>query len=263
MHDNLPFLRKLGDELAQLAVADEAAQRSSTRRHWRRPTVALAVPALAVILLAVVAIAPSNQSGGLAGAYAAMSPDGQILHTVQQITIKNDGRLALAQTSETFWDGSRLRGIIRDGDELVSETVVDDGSVITYLAKRNRLREAPLNLQGGARHMDPVQIFRELYRDGKLDDAGSQTVDGRQLTKVTMSEGRELRTWLIDPETENPVQYTIQAGDPQAPEYVFTARYTTYERLPLTEGNKIKLQMTDRPGADKLPGLARPDDLDG
>jgi len=261
MTDEIPFLRKLGSEFSELATRDELAGRSAAARRWHRPALAALIPASAVVILGVVALAPSDRTNSLAEAYAAVAPAGQVVHSVQDVTITSRGRTVARQLIQTYWDGSRLRTLTSEEGRLVSENVVTNNNVAAYLPKSNTIRESPLNLLAGDRYKDPVELFRELYRGGRLQNAGTQALNGRTVTKATMQDGNELRTWLFDQDTETPLRYSIITDDPAPPSYSFTADYITYEHLPNNLQNKRHLEMDPHPNATRTTGAVRPTDV--
>lgn len=261
MTDDIPFLRKLEAEFSDLTARDEAPSLAA-RRQWRRPLLVFALPTVAVIVLALMALVPSEQSTGLSDAYAATAPDGKILHAVQNVTVVSHGKSAVEQSVETFWDGTNLRTLTKKDGRLISESISDNDNVATYLPMPNTIRQSPLSLLSGERYKDPVERFRELYRAGKLHAAGTETVNGKTMTKAAMRDGDELRTWLFDSDTQTPVRFSTLVGDPSSPSYAYTAEYLSYERLPRDAANQQELSMSAHPGATRSEGAVRPTDFE-
>lgn len=282
---DLPFLNQLGDELADRARRDEAMlDRRGIRMlgRWRMSALAAAFG------VAVVAVAAIGLDGGTPSvaerAYAAASPQGKILHTVEDILIRSNGDRARApakrrhpraeplvaahQRIETWSDGTRRRSVIgevEDGTVVpTSETASSGESVATYVFALNALLRPsqPVKLLGGRRHTDPIEVFRQLYRQGKIEAAGETTLDGRTVKRLTMHDPGQQRTWLVDPETFQPLRYRITVGDSDRPRFQYTVRYLTYERLERTAENERHLRMSPHPDAKVLTRPLKPTDLE-
>lgn len=262
MTDELPFLHKLGTEFSQLTARDELAARSTPALRWRRPVSAVIASGLAAVILGLIALSPSERSSGLAEAYAAVAPAGKIVHAISQVTITSGDRTVTRQSIETYWDGTRLRTLTSEDGRLTSEaTMSSDDKLATYLPKSDSIRQSPLKLLGGDRYRDPIELFRQLYRSHMLHDAGTQAFNGKTVTKATMRDGNELRTWLFDKDTQLPVRYSIVTDGAGSPSYSYTADFSTYERLAPNATNEQRLDMGSHPGADRTTGPVRPSDV--
>lgn len=264
---DLPYLDQLGDEFARRAHRDEAKQQRRRLLPGRWAVPALAAAALAVIILGAVGIAPDASPTGLADrAFAAVSPKGEIVHTVQDITIHENGDLQLHQRSEQWWDGERKRSVtgkVTNGQIVpLTEMVVDGDIATTYLVTSDQLRRETRNFLGGQPQDDPIAVFRELHRQGKVKSAGTATFEGRDVQRLIRREGDgQLRTWLVDPETFQPLAYRMIVGDADRPAFAYTVRYLTYERLERTPQNEARLEMSPHPGAQVTDEPVKPTDI--
>ena len=263
---DVPFLDQLGEELARRAQRDEAARQRRRRAfaRWQAPALAAALAAAAFLVLG---IAPGATPPGIAErAYAAVTPEGEIAHSIQDITIHQDGKLALHERTERWWDGQRMRALTSKvaGDDVVplTERVVVGDTLTTYLVQRNQLRRDERNFLGGQRQDDPIAVFRELYRQDKVKPDGTATLDGQEVRRLTMRDGNELRAWLVDPETYQPIQYRITVGNPERPAYAYTARYLTYEHLERTAQTEQRLEMSPHPDAKTTTEPVKPTDTE-
>lgn len=267
---DLNFLNQLGDQLADRARRDETQlDRGGVFGRSRMPALAAAV---GIVVVAVVAIGlaggtPSGTPSIAERAYAAASPQGKIRHTVEDIVIRANGELAAHQRFETWSDGNRRRSIgadVKDGRLVpTSETAESGESVATYVFGRNLLLRPPrpVKMLGGERHIDPIEVFRQLYRQGKIQAAGETTLDGRTVKRLTMHDAEQQRTWLVDPETFQPLRYRVTVGDSDSPRFQYTVRYLTYERLEHTAENERRLEMSPHPDAKVVARPLKPTDV--
>lgn len=265
---DLPFLDQLGDELARRAQRDE--DKDERRRRLVSEgagTPVLVTAALAAAVFAAVAITPGASPTSIAErAYAAVTPEDEIVHTLQEVTIRENGELALDQRMEEWWDGERMRSLaskVVDGKAVpVAETVVAGETSTTYLVDSDQLRREQRDFLGGQRRDDPIAVFRELYRQDKVKPDGTAQLEGREVRRLTMRDGNQLRTWLVDPETYQPIEYRMTVGNPERPAFAYTVRYLTYERLERTPQTLRRLKMTPHPNANVTTEPVKPPDAD-
>ncbi len=148
--------------------------------------------------------------------------------------------------------------------------------------------QLPFIMPGGARMTsgdpkDPVGRIRELLAEGKLTDAGEiQGPRGRTLRRL-VGHYTELRgdpkapkpwpvdvDYRVDAETFAPVTLAVTSkmSVPKDPDRALgptvhrritdTARFSTYETIPLTKENEHLLTITPKPGTDVITARDRP-----
>lgn len=263
----LPFIDALETTIERHALRDERRRRPLRQRTGRVRTLLVAATALACAALAGVALIPGDGVRPIAEqAYGAMAPDGEIVHSIRDITIHEGDELELHQRFEEWWDGSTKRSLgatIDDGRAIPSTERVTRGDTSRiYLVRSNELIREQSTSIGGQRQDDPIAIFRQLYRRGAIKHAGTTTVDGRRLERLVQRAGAETRTWLVAPRTSTPVEYRLTIDRAGTPPFRYTVRFLAYERLARTAKNRRLLRMRHHPGATITQRNVKPTDPD-
>jgi outer membrane lipoprotein-sorting protein len=244
---DLPILDELGRDLSRVArrTAAEPPPRHRARRA-RRLLVAAAVLAAAAVgagVLTGVGDGPSLAER----AYAAVAPrEDTIRHVVAEATSsRRDGEEV--RQREEFWvspDGCRVRvRYERPPGTLVSETTQDRDETRTYDPEQDRVSvydsDRFLAIQ------DPVATFRDLYRRGRVRQAGRTRFDGREVVRFVMSDFDLTAVYFFDAETFMP--RGMQLSVDGRPGYGY--RILLHEALPARAADEV-LAMPERPGAE-------------
>ena len=243
---DLPILDELGRELSLAAHRTEAPQRAPKRCPSRRRRLLVAAAILLATAISTGALVGGNDGASLADrAYAAVAPreDG-IRHVVSEATIlRRDGR-ELRQREE-FWispDGCRARvRYERPPGRLASEVTQDRDGTRTYLPEKGQVMVSP----PGEWYVisEPVALFRDLYRRGKIREAGRAWLDGREVIRFTMRDSDLTATYFFDAETFVPREMRLSTDG--RPSYRY--RILVYETRPARAADQL-LTMPQRPG---------------
>jgi hypothetical protein len=232
-------------------------------RRWLLPA-PLLVATVAALVVALTAGAGGNSL--VARAYAAISPNGAIVHYLESTTLSSrspSGRvMVMRSTSEVWTSGSRTHALtttdpLRSGEHRSStlETATDGHQLLEFTSGtlvrepfspscRKALSLSPSPLSGCG---DPVAILRASLRSGRLHATGQAMFDGRRVDVIA---GRERLTGillrvrvLIDPRTFVPLEVQSISGA------TITTTVSHYQRLALTDQNAELLAMRPHPHA--------------
>jgi hypothetical protein len=283
-----PLKRYLDDFGRQL---DQAATAPVPRRRLRpRPIIALAGGLTSAVLLipTLLAGAPGGSSrlDLVAQARAALTPSGVLVHTIvtQHAEVLPGHRdvhvSAPAQTTEQWsmanpprWriafsypDPKAHPGAGRVGDAhgpIVGpvQFVHAGDSEFTYYQQRNTLRIVRGLPPGTGSAIpgptplgnDPIATLRAMLQTGRLHDAGTSTVQGRQVRRLVGTTQRTFGKkrittaveYDVDPDTFAPVAARIELPFPfdDGPAVAVVLRFRRFETLPLTAQTRRLLEI--------------------
>jgi hypothetical protein len=269
MNDLDRYLDDFGRTL-RAAEAEARAKRPRRRLAWTVGAASAAAIAITIVLLAL-------PSGGttrldvLAEARAALAPvDGAITHLVYVSRPERGTAIPAVRTEQ--WSAAKperwrytwvqSRNVVRNGGKRI-EVSYAHGTEMEYYPASNRLRVIK-GLRGQNRPTiyplgaDPVATLRGMLDHGRLRDAGTATVGGREVRRLVGTRTRafgktRVTTTLeydVDPATFAPVRARIELPIPHGAErYFILLDVTTFERLPLNAANAKLLRVQPRPGA--------------
>jgi hypothetical protein len=122
------------------------------------------------------------------------------------------------------------------------------GALLTWDARSNTISEGGFASGGGGADIgsfsDPGSQLRALEEKGRLEPAGTTTVDGRRAHRLTgKSAGVEIEI-TVDAKTYLPLSQRYTDG-----KFVSLIRYLSYERTPLNDETEQQLALDRHPGA--------------
>jgi hypothetical protein len=263
--------RAEADALLARIVAEEPKRASRPRRRWVPAVVATAAAiALALIVIDVVDQGAPGPSV-VDRAVAAVSVENSIYHTVAVLTYGHQhgyregwfGPRVTRQKLYAFRDGRRGKLLL---EEVIRPRLTRAGRHrhvgIVFDAEHNLIQRIPMGGGGGESDFpeidpsrDPAAGLRELQREGRLRLVGSEEFEGRKVYRLVgdVAHQRGIRVnrlvYLVDAETYHPVLLEWVFAQHGPARVRFTARFTTYERLPATAENHKLLKMDPHPGA--------------
>jgi hypothetical protein len=249
------------------------------------------VPAIAALLAVAVVVGFQQRSTSpdvIAEARAALAPTGGIIHVVTRLdytveggerpdapVLRDEHGRALGTFSNrterwTALNPLRERSrttIDGDGETHTIDFTYADGVTQVKQSWSDKLQTGSLTekqytdvrgeLSPGQPGPDPVAGVRMLLADGRLKQAGEETVDGRRVLRLTGEEpspnGSAERPfpprrfeYLVDAETFAPVRITYQDVIDDVDVVKDLRRvitFETFERLPMTPANEALLRL--------------------
>ena len=291
--DPLPEAERLTDAdqaeadalLARILAEQPERARRAPRRRWV-PAIAATAAAVALALVAIDVVDEDASGPGIIDrAVAAVSDPNAIYHTVEVLRLRGVDSDAPHRAWSSYtesWYGPnhatrQLGYTFRHGHRgrLLSEQVTRfwprrdgrfRGRGAMYDPVHNRITHVGVGRLSNDRipffdpNGDPAAGLRKLQREGRLQLAGSERLDGHRVYRLTSTpfrwcEGLNRINYLVDARTYYPVfvRWVSQGRDHRI---VSETRYLTYERLPFDPEHRKLLKMDPHPGA-KVFGLPR------
>jgi hypothetical protein len=146
-----------------------------------------------------------------------------------------------------------LRYEVRRGKaRLVDETRTAEGRWKTYLASSDDYLSGTEPRGNSANPLasgDPFATFRRAFRTGKLSKVGPQ----RYAVDLPGNDDNGISAiYDLDPETALPKSFTVSSSTVSHGKRYDNRtlmRFTTYEQLPFSQANRVKLRLLPHPGA--------------
>jgi len=241
------MIRSYGDELGRAQRLEHPRRGLPVRR------IALAGAVAGLALGIGVAVLPGSDPGdAVAQAKDVLTPDNQIIHVITEQRVNIPGN-RLVTKSESWIAENRERTVTGDlefasvlhpgkrrtvkiGDHRVRAIT---GRFDQYNRKTNQYRYyLGFSLPGMETPRDPVAEVRKLLAAGQLEDAGTTTVNGREVRRLisnpeqhttTIVGGRTLQVpsfpaeYRVDAKTFAPIEFRVAEE---------TRVYKLFERLP-------------------------------
>lgn len=246
-------------------------RRPRPRLAWAVGAATAAAIAITALLLVLPGGSATRRLDVLAEARAALAPvDGAITHLVY-VNRPERGTAIPAVTTEQ-WSAAKPerwrytwvqpRNVVHNGGKRI-EVSYAHGTEMEYYPASNRLRVIK-GLRGQNRPKiyplgaDPVATLRGMLDRGRLADAGTKTVGGREVRRLIGTQTRafgktRVTTTLeydVDPDTFAPVRARIELPIPHgAQRFFMLLDVTTFERLPLNARTAKLLRVQPKPGA--------------
>jgi hypothetical protein len=224
----------------------------------RRRGISLAILATAVVACIAIWLAPGGRGGTpnlAARAYAATGGNG-IVHWRTELRMYSNGKRIDHQRSEGWTHGGVTHVIRYDmrGHEarLSDEWRSARGRATVYIASSDDYLEVPAAKRAGADPLsdgDPFAIFRRAFRTGKLERLAPRRY--RVDLPGNANDGISA-IYDLDEQTALPTRFTLVsnvASRGKRYENKLVMRFSTYERLPLTQANRTRLRLLPHPGA--------------
>ena len=262
-----------------LTTPVETVERPRRHRRWPRLVVVTACAAAALFLVLNVVDSETPAPNVIDRAIAALSHEDAVYHVVSrtrgEASFDDRGPLVLWTESWHTTGGLMHRRTYTDRDGHRGRFVDDfagrrrpgrrGGPALSWDARTNTITESGFGTSGGGGGapgidpFDPARGLRELQAEGRLRVAATTEVDGRRAYRLVSgnvsgsSGSKEHTELLVDAETYLPLAQRYSVLNKDRSTLKFFTRYVTYERLPLNDATKARLNLDPHPGAKCSP----------
>lgn len=232
-----------------------AAPPTTRARPRRRRALLSAGAACLLVTGAALALLPRPGPGVAERAYAAVTPQEEILHVRSTLLQKPLLEEGLVPTNRRLtWeaeDPARERIVLTalraDGRERVMhENASSPAGTRFWRPSRDEIRVSRRRMIDPSGELTAVAVFRRLYRAGEVTHRGEVSVDGRELIRLSPNQGPRI-DWLVDPDTFEPV--VVRRYDESG--RITQEERLTIERIPLDDNEtRSLLELSPHPDAE-------------